>query len=100
MYFSPTVLLSFAWLLVVAARDHYETLGVPRSASSKDIKQAFRKLALRYHPDKNLDDPSAEAKFIEIAQGNKLYCEGIISKPCNNRRLCMLNRDWITSERL
>ena len=41
------------------ARDHYETLGVPKSAGPDDIKAAFRKLAPQHHPDRNPDDPKA-----------------------------------------
>ena len=49
--------------------DYYKILGVERSASEHDIKKAFRKLAVKYHPDKNKDDPSAEKKFMEISKG-------------------------------
>jgi curved DNA-binding protein len=48
------------------AKDYYQTLGVSKTASEKDIKQAFRKLAKKYHPDANPDDPTAEAKFKEL----------------------------------
>lgn len=47
--------------------DPYEVLGVPRSASEEEIKRAYRKLARRYHPDANPDDPEAESRFKEIA---------------------------------
>jgi len=47
-------------------RDHYEVLGVPRSASADDLKAAFRKLAGQHHPDKNPDDPTAHTRFKEI----------------------------------
>ena len=50
-------------------RDLYEVLGVKRNAKKKDIKKAFRQLALQYHPDKNDKDPEAEKKFVEIARG-------------------------------
>ncbi len=46
-------------------RDYYEVLGVPRDATTTDIKKAFRQLAFKYHPDRNRDD-GAEAKFKEI----------------------------------
>lgn len=49
-------------------RDYYEVLGVPRSASDKEIKKAFRSLAREIHPDVNSDDPEAEAKFKEAAE--------------------------------
>jgi curved DNA-binding protein len=48
------------------AKDYYKVLGVSRTASDKEIKQAFRRLAKQYHPDANPGDPSAEAKFKEI----------------------------------
>ena len=52
----------------MAGKDYYELLGVERDASDKAIKRAFRKLALKYHPDKN-PGKDAQEKFAEIANG-------------------------------
>jgi molecular chaperone DnaJ len=53
-------------------RDYYEILGVSRNASKEDIKKAYRKLAMQYHPDRNPDDKSAEEKFKEAAEAYEI----------------------------
>lgn len=57
-------------------RDPYEVLGVSRSAGEKDIKSAYRKLAKKFHPDQNKDDPSAQAKFAEATNAYDLLTDG------------------------
>ncbi len=62
---------------ILAKRDYYDILGVPKDATERQIKKAFHKLALKYHPDRN-KGPDAEAKFREIAEGKR------VSMPSHN----------------
>ena len=59
----------------MSKRDYYEVLGVAKSASASEIKKAYRKMALKYHPDKNPDDSVAEEKFKEAAEAYEVLSD-------------------------
>ena len=60
----------------MAKRDYYEILGVEKSAEEGAIKKAYRKIAMKYHPDKNPDDKAAEEKFKEAAEAYEVLSDG------------------------
>ena len=59
----------------MAKRDYYEILGVTKSADEKEIKKAYRKVALKFHPDRNPDDKAAEEKFKEAAEAYEILSD-------------------------
>ena len=59
----------------MASKNYYDILGVKRDASEKEIKQAYRRLARKYHPDVNPGDKSAEAKFKEINEAYEVLSD-------------------------
>ena len=73
----------------VEFKDYYQILGVPRDASSEEIKKAFRKLARRYHPDVAKDKKAAEEKFKEINEAHE-----VLGDPENRRKYDELGARW------
>lgn len=70
-------------------KDYYKILGVSKSATKEEIKKAFRKLAVKYHPDKNPGNKEAEAKFKEINEANE-----VLSDPEKRKRYDELGANW------
>src|SRR5437667_876552 len=70
-------------------KDYYSTLGVAKTATEKEIKQAYRKLARKHHPDVNPGDKSAESKFKEI---NEAY--EVLGDPGKRRKYDELGANW------
>ena len=75
--------------MAVKFRDYYEVLGVKRDATPDQIKQAYRKLARKLHPDVNPGDKSSEAKFKEINEANE-----VLSDPQKRKRYDQLGANW------
>lgn len=69
--------------------DYYKILGVSKDASQKEIKKAYRKLAAKYHPDKNPDNKSAEEKFKEVNEANE-----VLSNPDKRQKYDALGENW------
>lgn len=81
--------------MAVAYRDYYEVLGVQKSASEKEIKSAYRKLARKWHPDANPDNPKeAEEKFKELQEAY-----AVLSDPEKRRKYDALGSDWESAAR-
>jgi molecular chaperone DnaJ len=77
----------------MAGKDYYQILGVSRNASEKEIKQAYRRLARKHHPDLNPNDKSAEAKFKEI---NAAY--EVLSNPEKRKKYDQFGDQWEYAE--
>ena len=73
----------------MAAKDYYAILGLSKNATEKDIKQAYRKLARKYHPDVNPGDKSAEARFKEMNQAHE-----VLSDPEKRKKYDQFGENW------
>jgi len=73
--------------------DYYKILGIAKSATEKEIKSAYRKMARKYHPDLNPDDKEAERKFKEINEANE-----VLSDPENRKKYDKYGKDWKQGE--
>ena len=69
--------------------DYYKTLGVDKNASDKDIKNAYRKLARKYHPDLNPDDAEAHKKFQQLNEANE-----VLSDPEKRKKYDKYGENW------
>lgn len=70
-------------------KDYYKILGVDKNATQEEIKKAYRKLAMKYHPDRNPGDKSAEEKFKEITEANE-----VLSDPEKRKKYDALGSNW------
>lgn len=70
-------------------KDYYKILGVDKKASQEDIKKAYRKLAVKYHPDKNKDNKAAEDRFKEVNEANE-----VLSDPQKRKKYDELGENW------
>ena len=59
----------------MAKQDYYETLGVSKNASESELKKAFKRMAMKHHPDRNPGDAEAEAKFKNIKEAYEILSE-------------------------
>src|SRR5580658_9176910 len=73
--------------------DYYQTLGVPKNASEKDIKNAYRKLARKYHPDLNPNDTEANKKFQQLNEANE-----VLSDPEKRKKYDQYGENWQRGE--
>ena len=76
--------------MAAAKKDYYELLAVNRNASEDDLKKAYRKLALQYHPDRNPGDKQAEEKFKEISEAYSVLSDAAEACSVRSVRPCRI----------
>ena len=75
--------------MATTKRDYYHVLGVERSATPEEVKKAYRKLAVKHHPDKNPGDKSAEEKFKELGEAYEVL-SNVDKRAAYDRYGCLL----------
>src|SRR3972149_4272082 len=75
-------------------KDYYATLGVDKSASERDIKKAYRKLAHQYHPDNNPGDEAAETRFKEVGEANQVLSDAETRREYDQARDAFARGAW------
>src|SRR5690625_1207492 len=70
-------------------KDYYKILGVKRGATQEEIKKRYRKLAAKYHPDRNPDDPTAEKKFTDLGEAYE-----VLKDPEKRKLYDQVGSDW------
>ena len=76
----------------MSKKDYYDVLGVQRGASEEDLKKAYRKLAMKYHPDRNADDPTAAEKFKEASEAYE-----VLSDSSKRSAYDQFGHDWVNA---
>jgi hypothetical protein len=83
---------------MASKRDYYEILGLNRDASGDEIKKAFKKLAMKFHPDRNPDNPKAEESFKEVKEAYEILSDPQKNLPMINLvMLASINR-WVEDQ--
>ena len=88
LLFVPKLFL-WAWFIVMEYKDYYKILGVDKKATQDQIKKAYRKLAVQYHPDKNPGNKEAEEKFKLVNEANE-----VIGDPEKRKKYDELGENW------
>uniref|UniRef100_A0A8C4QAF5 DnaJ homolog subfamily C member 10 n=1 Tax=Eptatretus burgeri TaxID=7764 RepID=A0A8C4QAF5_EPTBU len=92
--FTYFALLLLLLALGLCSHDFYQLLGVSRDASNRDIRKAFKKLALTMHPDKNQDDPNAHEKFLKISRAYEILKDEDLRKKYDKYGEKGLDESW------